>query len=178
MALELPPPRSCGWALFDPTSRPDGQRLHTQLKLAGRRMAAPILAPHGTWRSLAAHQSGGLGVAGSNPAVPTTRNPCYGGGFDVSTISDRCTPPKSGRGRGEGRVFQRARRGPETCRRARGPRRRPAGASHAVRCHTPRSILLERESAQFAQSLLIVRTLNKVRVAAFHHDAETEEGEV
>jgi hypothetical protein len=34
-----------------------------------------------------AERSGGLGVAGSNPAVPTARTPCYGKGFVVSEVS-------------------------------------------------------------------------------------------
>jgi hypothetical protein len=34
-------------------------------------MSCRLLGGNGTWRSLAAHLTGGQGVAGSNPAVPT-----------------------------------------------------------------------------------------------------------
>ena len=35
-------------------------------------MSCRLLRGNGTWRSLAAHLTGGQGVAGSNPAVPTS----------------------------------------------------------------------------------------------------------
>src|SRR5207253_650882 len=40
-------------------------------RVNGDWMSCRLLRGNGTWRSLAAHLTGGQGVAGSNPAVPT-----------------------------------------------------------------------------------------------------------
>jgi hypothetical protein len=42
-----------------------------QFAAANRPAEAPSVAHYGTWRSLVAHLTGGQGVVGSNPAVPT-----------------------------------------------------------------------------------------------------------
>ena len=43
---------------------------------------------HGLWRSLVAHYTGGVGVAGSNPVSPTTEKPGQPA-FSPSTASRR-----------------------------------------------------------------------------------------
>src|ERR1700749_3587409 len=58
-------------ASFDPVL--SGREEHRSRSLHCPRLAGTPLpaSHHGTWRSLVAHLTGGQGVAGSNPVVPT-----------------------------------------------------------------------------------------------------------
>jgi hypothetical protein len=76
-------------ATFGATFAAGTCRYHTtQVSMAERQISPNHGHPLGCggtcWDSQGcSYGSGGLGVAGSNPAVPTARNPCYGAGSDV-----------------------------------------------------------------------------------------------
>ena len=57
-------------------------------------LVASTRTVYGRWRSLVAHQTGGLGVAGSSPARPTTNK-------QGMSMSRRVTTPWGGVTRGE-----------------------------------------------------------------------------
>ena len=50
---------------------------------------------HGMWRSLVAHLTGGQGVAGSNPVIPTLGLFEVVGQFAVSVAGPSCVPPSN-----------------------------------------------------------------------------------
>lgn len=65
--------RLAGGHSREPLEERDSTRFREPDHVWARAWEGPLamIRSHGTWRSLAAHWSGGPGVAGSNPAVPT-----------------------------------------------------------------------------------------------------------